>query len=219
MKKSICLLTFICLSLLLLPNSSARSSEIFKEHLTNLMWEDCQGKDIHINQPILINKITNQSISLIPWPYSKDELRYLIEIIDGLSYRDYLGAFGGGSFVDSGWDGNSLLTCDDNRLNIDFDTYYWNGTKVDVPKEELFNIASGNNNTQVINKGDRNSVTTGNHNTVNTGDNNSITQQDLKISFAKGTFFGILISIMFKILYDIWGKKYLMRLLKRKKAQ
>lgn len=215
MNKSIILLTFISLSLLLLSTTSAKSSEIFKDHLTNLMWEDCKGKDIYINQPILINKISNHSISLIPWPYSKDELRYLIEVIDGQPYRDYLGALGG-SFVDSGWNGNGLLTCGNEKLDIDYDTYYWNGTKVDVPKEELFNIASGNNNTQVINKGDRNSVATGNNNIVSTGDNNLITQQDLNISFAKGTIFGVIISILFKILYDIWGKKYLIRLLKKK---
>jgi len=202
-------LTIIIISLLLVPTISAKSSDVFIDYLTDLMWKDCKGNDIHINQPILIDTSTNQSISLITWPnYDKESFRRMIELLDSCPYMDYLGPCGG-PHVECGWDGCDILTCGNKNLTIDYDTYYWNGKKVDVPKEELLAIASGNNNTQVINKGDASSINIGDSNTANTGDNNSITHQNLDISFAKGTILGAIIGILLKFLYDILSRKYL----------
>jgi hypothetical protein len=210
------------LFILLATTTSARSSEIFKDHLTNLIWEDCRGKDIHINQPnVIINTATNNSITLFKGQaYTKDDLRRIVEILDNYTYRDYLGPcdsrngthVSGIGFVD----GCGVLSCENYILNIDKDGYEWKGIRVDVPKEELFAIASGDNNTQVINKGDGSPINIGNNNIANAGDNSSITKQDLNISFAKGTIFGLLVSILLKFLYDLFGKKYLKRLFKKK---
>ena len=222
MKLSIIILIVMVLSIFLAPTISARSSEIFKDHLTNLIWEDCKGKDIHINQPnVIVNVATNESITLFKGQaYTKDDLRRIIEILDNYTYRDYIGPcdsrngthVSGKGFVD----GCGILSCENYILNIDKDGYEWKGIRVDVPKEELFAIASGDNNTQVINKGDRSSINIGNNNIANAGDNCSITQKDLNISFAKGTIFGLLISILFKVFYDLFGKKYLKRLFNKK---
>ena len=192
---------------------------MFLDHLTNLMWEDCKGKDIHINQPgILKFTATNENVSLIKWPfYNKTGLKYILELLDKQPYRDYLGQCGKNGTFASGegyWDGCSILTCDNNRLDIDYDGYTWNNIRVDVPREE-FKIASGNNS-QIIETGDNSPVTTGDKSPITTGDDSPINQQDINIAFAKGTIFGVFITLLFKILYDFRGKKLLKRLLQKK---
>jgi len=175
MRVLLILLSIMILSLSLHSTISAKSSEMFVDHLTDLIWTDCKGKDIQINHAgILRYTATNQNVSLIKWPYNKDYLRNALELLDEQPYRDYLGPCEtkNKSYYDSGWDGCGILTCQDNRLNIDYDTYYWNGTKVDVPNEE-FKISSGNNSQIVVTQGDKSPVTT--------GDRSPITQQECNL--------------------------------------
>lgn len=216
MKLSIILLNVVILCLLLAPSISAKSSDIFIDHLTNLTWADCSGKDIHINQPgVLINVATNESITLIRGQdYNKSNLRRILEILDNYTYRDYIGPcdskggiYGSGDgFVD----GCGILTCGNYKLDIDNDGYWWKGIRVDVPKEELFNIASGDNNTQVINKGDKSSINIGNSNIANTGDENQISQQlnniSVQMAFGAGTIFGIILTLLTFLLKNYWNK-------------
>jgi hypothetical protein len=231
---------FIIIILLLAPTISAKSSDAFIEHLTDLMWKDCKGKDIHINQPIIRLNAANQTLNLtkwppseedlrqedfvdsMNWPYSKDLLRQIIQLLSEQPYRTYIGQCDGDySMVsNTGWEGCGVLTSGNNKLNINYDTYYWNREKVDVPKEELYNIASGNNNTQVISKGEGSSINMGNNNIANTGNNNTITQKDLNISFTNGfsigAILGIFLTYILNILYDIWGRDHLKRWFKKK---
>jgi len=66
MKKSIIVLIVIGLTLSLLPFISAKSSEVFIDYLSDTMWKDCQGKDIHINSPgVLTYAANNSNVSLI----------------------------------------------------------------------------------------------------------------------------------------------------------
>jgi hypothetical protein len=217
MKMQTMLLIIIILSPWLVPNISAKSSDIFLDHLTDLMWKDCQGKDIHINQPgVLINVATNEPITLIKGQeYNKNMLRKILEILDNYTYRDYIGpcdskngTYGSGEgFVD----GCGILTCGNYRLNIDHDGYWWKGVRVDVPYEELFNIASGDNNTQVINKGDGSSISIGNSNIANTGNDNRISQQlnniSVQIAFGAGSILGTIIGIILKMSYDTYRRR------------
>lgn len=227
MMRSIILISVIILLLLLLPTASARSSQIFIDHLTNLIWDDCKGNDIRIHQPVITLDQVNHTISLtklsnttnqitflsgLRWPYSRDQLKQVIQMLTEQPYRTYQGQCDGvySMVSDTGFEGCGILTSGKNKLNINFDTYYWNGEKVDVPKEELYNIASGNNNTQVINKGDKNSINIGNSNIANTGENSTITQQDLNITFSKGIISGaivLLIAETLGILLQRWLRK------------
>jgi hypothetical protein len=194
-KKSIILLSAIILSLLFVPAISAKSSDIFINYLTDIIWKDCQGKDIHINQPILKLISTNQTLSLIKWPYSKEDLRSVIQILSEQPYRTYQGQCDGvySMVSDTGWEGCGILTSGKNKLNINFDTYYWNGVKVDVPVEDI-KIASGQNSTIIETHGEMSPVTTGPNSPVTTGNGSSITQQNvtLAFSFGAGTVFGII---------------------------
>ena len=203
----------IILSLMLAPTISAKSSDAFINHLTDLIWTDCKGKDIHINQSILNYTIENRTsyLKLIEWPYDRGTIRRIIELFgEGQSkFETFFGTCDDKGVTITGINGCGILTCGENRLNINGYNYFWNGVKVDVPKEELFNIASGDNNTQVINKGEGSSTNIGNNNIANTGDKSTITQQDLNISFVKGTIFGAVIGILLKFLYDIFSRKYL----------
>lgn len=208
MKKAVIVLNIIILSIMSISITSAKSEDLFLEHLTDVMWEDCEGKDLHINQPgILIYTTTKENVTLIKWPeYDKEYLRNILKILDEQPYRDYLGRIGGGAFVDSGWDGNGILTCGNNRLDIDYDTYYWNGMKV-AGHEKLFNIASGSNNTQIINKGENNAAIVGNDNIANTGNGNTITQEHLYLNFGTGFAIGAILTQLANILIPCLRKK------------
>ena len=68
------------LSFVLVPTTPAKSSDIFIDYLTDMIYEDCQCKDIQINQPYIIDTKTNKSIDVIMWPYSYQDLRRIIEL-------------------------------------------------------------------------------------------------------------------------------------------
>jgi|WetSurSiteA1Bulk_404760.scaffolds.fasta_scaffold53519_1 hypothetical protein len=208
MKQLILILIVIILLSSLIQTNSGKSSDIFIDHLSNLMWVDCKGKDIHINQPIINIPATNQSVSLIKWPYSKETLRRVTQLLGETPYKTYIGQCDGAySMVsDTGWEGCGILTCGNNKLNINFDTYYWNGVKVDVPKEE-FKTTLGNNS-PIIETGDKSPVTTGDKSPITTGDSSPIAQQEWNIAFVQGTVFGTILGIILKILYDYIGPKY-----------
>jgi len=208
MKKAFIVLNIIILSIMSISITSAKSEDLFLEHLTDVMWEDCKGKDLHINQPgILKYTTTMENVTLIKGSeYDRDSLRVILNLLDQKHYRNYLGTIGGGTFVGSGWDGYGILTCGNNRLDINYDTYYWNGMKVAVP-ENLFNIASGSNNTQIINKGDNNAAIVGNDNIANTGNGNTITQEHLYLNFGTGFAIGAILTQLANILIPRLRKK------------
>jgi len=209
MKKLIIILCAIILSLLMVQTISAKSSDIFLDHLTNLMWEDCKGKDIHINQPAIIDSETNKSIPLIIWPYNKSDIKDIIRIFG--EEQPYFANILSGTCEDKGpWvggiDGCGILTCGNNSLDINGYNYFWNGIKVDVPKEE-FKITSGNNS-PIIEAGDNSPVTTGDKSPITTGDNSPINLKEWNIAFAQGTIFGTILGILLKFLYDYVSNKY-----------
>lgn len=220
MKKSFKLLGIIILSLLLIPAISARSSDVFIDYLTDLMWNDCKGKDIHINQNIINYTRDNQTsvLRLVKWPYNtslgvadnnRNVLRRIIEIFgeEQHNFSTFYGTCDNKGVTISGIDGCGILTCGDNRLDINGYNYFWNSEKVDVPKEELlYAIASGNNNSQIINKGEGNFAVIGNNNVANTGENSDATQQILSFNFPSFALGAILTGIA-SVLLQWWQKK------------
>jgi hypothetical protein len=203
------LTSIIILSLSLVQDISGKSSEVFIDHLTNLIWEDCRGKDIHINQPVIIDLETNKSIPLIKWAYNKSKIKDIIRIFG--EEQPYFSNILSGTCEDKGpyvggIDGCGILTCGNNWLDINGYNYFWNGIKVDVPKEE-FKVTSGNNS-PIIETGDSSPVTTGDKSPITTGDNSPINQKELNIAFAQGTIFGTIFGIMLKFLYDYISARY-----------
>lgn len=186
--------------------SSSIPSDTFIDHLTDLVWEDCRGKDIHINQPILIERSTNETVSLISGGYSKEDLRYVLKLLGSVPYDFFVGTCEEKSQNnDIGWDGCGIITCEGNKLDINSDVYYWNGVKVDVPRDE-FKIASGNNS-QIIETGDNSLVTTGDKSPITTGDDSPISQKDWNIGFVQGSILGTILGIILKFMYDYAIKK------------
>jgi hypothetical protein len=80
MKILIAVINIIILSILILPATSAKPSDKFIDNLANLMWKDCQGKDIHINNGQYICS-SERCINVIPWPYNITILKVLLKAI------------------------------------------------------------------------------------------------------------------------------------------
>lgn len=212
MKIQIILLSVVILSFILAPNISAKSSDIFIDYLTDLIWKDCNGEDININQPIINYTTENHTsyLRIIEWPYERSTLRRIIELFGEQQhlFATFFGTCTDKGVTISGIDGCGILTCGNNKLDINGYNYLWNDVKVDVPKEE-FKIASGNNS-QIIETGDNSPVTTGEKSPITTGDHSPNNQQENNISvqmaFGAGSIFGTIIGIILKILFDMYRK-------------
>lgn len=184
-------------SLLLVQTAPAKSSELFIDYLTNLIYEDCRGKDINVKY-ILLN---NQTFPVLKWPYEKTALKNIIKIYGDLEpFKKYFGTcedYAG--TVDIGPDGCGILTCQNNRLDISEYEYFWNGVRVDVPREG-FKATFGPNSPIVETHGERSPVTT--------GDNSSITQQEeniwLQLFWSKGTIGGLFIALIGFVVKNGW---------------
>lgn len=185
---------------MLTPAISAKSSEVFINHLTDMIWKDCQGKDIHINQPIINYTTKNQTsdLRLIEWPYDRSTVRRIIELFGESQpyFATFYGTCENKGVTITGIDGCGILTSGDNKLDINGYNYFWNGVTVDVPKEE-FKMTSGNNSPIIETQGDKSPVTT--------GPNSPISQQEeniwVQLFWSKGTIGGLIIAFILNVLY------------------
>mgnify|MGYP000852374504 FL=1 len=199
MKLPIILLHVVILSLLLLPNVSAKSSDVFIDYLTDLIWVDCKGNDIHINQPgVLVDVATNQNVSLIRWPYDRSVIREIVRIFG--EEQHIFGTITGGtceSYPESL--GCGILTCGDNRLDINGYNYFWNDVKVDVPQENINLKATYGPNSSII-------ETQGMNSPVTIGPNSPINQQAdafwVQLFLPKVTILGMIIGAIITALLD-----------------
>jgi hypothetical protein len=125
---------------------TAKSSDLFTDHLSSIIYHDCQGKDLLIKEPFIIDTTTNKTISRINWPlYDNGKLRQLIELFGTSEPWDF---FQGtcdnrGVSIGGAKDACGILKCGNNTLDINQYTYFWNGERVDVPQETT-NIAINN---------------------------------------------------------------------------
>lgn len=180
--------------LLSIPVAYAKSSDLFIDHLSGIIYKDCQSQDIHIKDNFIFNTITNKTVTLIQWPYDYSALRRIIQLFgEGEPYDFY--NQGAGISIGGSRDGKGILKCGDYSLDINQYTYLWRGTRVDVPKEE-FKTTFGNNSPIVETHGENSPVTIGR--------NSPITQILTNQYFTISISFALTISVFFNIY--LWKK-------------
>ncbi len=199
-------------SFLLVNGALAKSSDLFIDYLTDEVYSDCVGKDLNIKEPFIQNTLTNKSVTLVPWPYDKSTLRRIIELLGNYEPWDF---FQGtcenrGVSIGGSKNGCSVLSCGDNKLDINQFTYFWNDERVDIPREEFTTVYGDNIETH----GDESPVTTGDNSPINQNKENIWIQ----LFWSKGTIAGAILGFLLKILYDILKKKYFSKKKRRKKS-
>ncbi|MBS3056789.1 MAG: hypothetical protein J4473_05145 [Candidatus Aenigmarchaeota archaeon] len=116
----------LIISIVLYSNVVYAGDEI-KNYLTNIIYEDCKGKEI-FSTPLIINKYNNQPIGSIKPPYLREDVYFLIElIIDNEPYNIKANLFS----EQGGKEGNNLLVCGNKELDANFNTYEWGGQRID----------------------------------------------------------------------------------------
>lgn len=207
MKKAV-IVSIIMIIFIVSSNGYAKPSDMFVNYLTDIIWTDCQGKDIEINQPIITFTATNQTLSLMKWPYGKEDLRQVIKLLSEQPYRTYAGQCDGvySMVSDTGWEGCGILTSENHKLNINFDTYYWDGVKVDVPKEE-FKTTYGSNSPIIETNGEKSPVTTGANSPINQQENAIWVQLFLPKVTILGMIIGAIITALVEHIITRWRNK------------
>lgn len=193
MKKIILILL---VGILIISLIGARSSGEFIDHLTEIIYKDCEGKDLDLtNANLYSDKEFTKKINLISWPnYSIFEIRKIIEkFSEGEPYMFWQQSGKGGISIGDK-NGFGILKCDPHNLDINRETYYWDKVKVDIPREE-FKITYGQGSPIIEIYGDQSPVTT--------GDNSPINQTNIWIQlfWSKGTMGGVILSIILSLIY------------------
>jgi len=122
MKKIIVFLVF----LFIFANVAYAGDDIIG-YLTQEIYEECKGKDIELVPGLL--KYTSigkepQSFVKLEYPYSKEELGYVISVIVKNDPYSLIVNNDRESFIE-------LLSCGESTLRVNFDTYYWKGERAD----------------------------------------------------------------------------------------
>lgn len=152
----------VCLLLILssVP-TNAKSSDLFIDHLSDIIFKDCQNQDLHIKNNFIFSTVTNKTVTLISWPYDYSTLRKIIQLLGENEPFDFIQATNSGSVTMTGnGNGIGILKCGEYNLDINQYTYFWRGTRVDVPKEE-FKTTYGNNSPIVETHGENSPVAIG----------------------------------------------------------
>jgi len=203
MKKLILILFF---SLFIFNFVNAKSSDLFINHLSNIVFDDCRDKDITIKDNFIKNTLTDKSVTLITWPYNQENIRRIIELFSEIEPFDnyFAGCNSGKSGYFMGKDGCKILTCGDHWLDITNIDYSWDGIRVEVPREEF-------NNYYAQTSGDNSPATAGN--------NNEVLQKNtswlINLFWSEGTIGGVILTILLsgavwilkRMLYDKWKSK------------
>ncbi|MFA5259014.1 MAG: hypothetical protein WC402_02975 [Candidatus Pacearchaeota archaeon] len=200
-------LIFLWLMIFLLTSLvNATSSSLFVDHLSKTIYNDCQNKDIIIKEGYIQNTLTNKSVTILPWQYSYDNVHRIIEILGNYEpYEFFQGSCENKGVSISGIPGCKILSCGDKYLDVNQYTYFWNGVRVDVPKEEF--------NTY-------NAQTSGDNSPAVAGNNNNIQQNNksllINLFWSKGTIGGLIIGGIIWLLVRIILFEYKKRKTKQK---
>jgi hypothetical protein len=208
------LIIIALLTLMLVPAAYSKPSDMFIDHLSDIVYNDCQNKDLYIKDGFIINTVTNKTVTLINWPYPYSYIRRIIELFGNYEPFDLQN---GGITISGNGDGIGILKCGDHSLDINQFTYFWDGVRVDVPKEEIMQTY-GNYSPIIKNNGDNNKIAIGQNNQVsethvnnspvtNTSGSLSVTIFNIPIDILSFSFGGI----------TIFGGLTLYRFLKKKK--
>ena len=195
MKKMLIPLTLV---LFLTFSVMSLSSQDKIDHISEIIFEDCQGNDILFNSNFaaraeafrrLANKENASAINqepiyqkLLDWPYQVENIANQIVEIDKVPWDELSRGF----FMGGGISGDKFLVCGNNYLTISKDEYYWNNIKIDTPKEEF-------NSYYAQNLADNGVVIAGENNQVNQENKNIL----INLFWSQGTLGGAVLTIIF----------------------
>lgn len=116
-----------------------------------------------MNIRYIINSVTNKTVTVIDWYYPNSTVRRIIELFGDLEPFNL--QTGGVVIGANGGDGTGILKCGNHNLDINQFTYFWDGVRLDLPKEEILQTY-GNNSPIVKNNGDNNQIAVGQNNQI-----------------------------------------------------
>ena len=94
-----------------------------------------------------------QVINDISWPYDKDKIKVLIQALtNGEPYQLNTP----GAKMAYGLNAQNAITCGTHVLDVNYEDYYWDGTKIELPAQELKAEVHGDHN--IIVQGNDNEV-------------------------------------------------------------
>lgn len=215
----------LCVSLFTFANKIyALKEPKFIEHISRIICEDCEGADINIKKGFLTYRDSNQEVTVLRWPYDDRQIDRIIELfVQGEPYNRY--AFnkkGSGVSMGASKTADKILTCKNHVLDINYDDYYWDGIKVELPRQNIdvdISAASGGKATLsgdiVELSGDaRYAKTEGSSSPATVGDNSPITQNNFFVKLFTNIYFNV--SISFVLCFSLVFNFMMSRKLKRK---
>ncbi len=198
------LLIIVLFTLLSVPIAYSKQSDASIDYITNIVYQDCQNKDLNIKDGFIFNTQTNKTVTLIPWFYSNTTVRRIIEL---LSETEPFDLNLGGAAISVGKDGTGILKCGSHSLDINQFTYLWDGVKLDLPKEEIMQTY-GNNSPIVKNNGNNNQIAAGQNNQItNSSSSWSITILNIPIDVASFSLGGLSVGSVVSVYFLIRQRK------------
>jgi hypothetical protein len=123
----------------------AAKSQEFVDYLSNKIYEECKESDINIKEGFIgyVDADKNiRNITILEWPYNLAKIKEIVNIfIVNEPYPIF-------SRADENKEifavmGNAqqfaykILTCGDHKLDINGYNYYWDGVKVELPRQKV----------------------------------------------------------------------------------
>ncbi|MFZ3384547.1 MAG: hypothetical protein WA144_11540 [Candidatus Methanoperedens sp.] len=129
------LLPFILLVLISLPASGFTKGDSFDNYTADMIYKECNGKNIILKPNILINQ---KNVTLLEWPYPKENIKRIVQIFSPMDFNTH--QYGEG-LSDNRPDGLGLIKCENNNLDIIGRIWYWNGIEIIPPqKTDITNL-------------------------------------------------------------------------------
>lgn len=153
----------IMLILFSVPIAYSKPSNASIDYLTDIVYQDCQNKDLYIKDGFIVNTQTNKTVTLINWSYPDSFVRRIIELFG--DHEPYDSYNKGVSISMGSQNGEGILKCGSHSLDINQFTYFWDGVRVDLPKEEILQTY-GDNSPIVKNNGENNKIAIGQNNQI-----------------------------------------------------
>ena len=204
----------IIIFLLTASQVHAMQTEEYLSHITDLVYDSCNEKDIKLKDNFFIKADNSGFIVDLKWPYDitliKDTIDYISisepYAVSRNSWFTYGDTEVGNKSVKIDGRGYNILVCGDNRLDVFSRDYYWNDRKIELPRNVQIN--EGGKATF----GDRSpfiEINAGDNSKITTGDRSPINEENILIQlfWSKGTIGGGLIVIVLNILYKYWKKR------------
>ncbi len=204
------LIGIIIAFLLTVSNVHALQTEEYLNHVTDLVYDSCKGKDIKLKDNFFMRADNSGFVTELKWPYDRELIKATVDYISRSEpYSASNNMYNGGNIEVGGKSvlidnrGENILTCGENHLDAYIREYYWNTRKIELPRN--IQINEGGKATF----GDRSPIIDANNSQVTTGDNSPINQENIFIQlfWSKGTIGGAIIVIVLNILYHFWKKR------------